>query len=189
MLSLGFVGTIRAGKDTLSDYLIRHYGFKKVSFGDAVRARASELQLPQNRETWQLLGQKERDKYGDEFWPFRVYELGKPILEINGSVAFNGLRYCSDVEILRGFLTRDFGIKLPLIWIDASFEIRHLRYGNALGGEISGEEFKIIDDKDRGIGDGACQETDKLRMMSDYHLLNESTPEYFFQEFLELGLL
>jgi len=64
---LGIVGTIGAGKDNASNYLVNHYSFFKVHMGNLVRALARKEKIKITRENLGRLQEKYHKKYGKEF--------------------------------------------------------------------------------------------------------------------------
>ncbi|MFH0831301.1 MAG: AAA family ATPase [archaeon] len=65
---LGLIGTIGAGKTTVSDYLVQKHGFYRVVMGDLVREVARQEGLGLTRENLQAIQKKYRDKYGQEYF-------------------------------------------------------------------------------------------------------------------------
>lgn len=64
---IGLLGTIGAGKTTVSDYLVKK-GFERVVMGDLVRDVAKKEGLKLTRENLQSIQKKYRDNYGQEYF-------------------------------------------------------------------------------------------------------------------------
>ena len=60
-IKVGLTGKMRAGKDTVTDYLVANYGFTKFAFGDALKEHANKIfDVPAGakpREIYQRFGQ------------------------------------------------------------------------------------------------------------------------------------
>ncbi|MBS3090391.1 dephospho-CoA kinase [Candidatus Pacearchaeota archaeon] len=65
---IGLLGTIGAGKTTVSDYLIKKHGFYRVGMGDLVREVTRQEGMELTRENLQAIQEKYRDKYGQEYF-------------------------------------------------------------------------------------------------------------------------
>lgn len=64
---LGIAGSIGAGKDLLSKYVVNRYSFYKIHMGDLVRALAKKEKIKITRENLQKLQEKYHKKHGKEF--------------------------------------------------------------------------------------------------------------------------
>ncbi|MDT3698601.1 MAG: hypothetical protein RO469_04165 [Thermincola sp.] len=71
-VKLALTGKMRSGKDTIAEYLIRQYNFKRFAFGDGIRKVCSEMFpeiVAQGKPRWlyQGIGQDLR-KYDPDVW-------------------------------------------------------------------------------------------------------------------------
>ncbi|MBU4338343.1 AAA family ATPase [Patescibacteria group bacterium] len=90
-------GKIACGKSTVSEVIVRHFGFPRVSFGDILRKYSRTQGLPQTREALQNLGQKILDQYGyDGFLKWAMDN--SPDTNWNGPLIIDGLRHIAVYE-------------------------------------------------------------------------------------------
>lgn len=84
---IGLLGTIGAGKTTVSDYLVKK-GFERVVMGDLVREVAIKEGLELTRENLQAIQKKYRDNFGQEYFIKEAVDIlkksGKEKLLIDG---------------------------------------------------------------------------------------------------------
>lgn len=71
--NIAIVAKMRAGKDTVADYLAQKYGYVKFAFGDELKRdfhrRYREIPRdPKPRAGYQFHGQFMREHYGDNVW-------------------------------------------------------------------------------------------------------------------------
>jgi len=85
-------GKIACGKSTVSEVIMRHFGFPKVSFGDILRKYSLIQNLPQTREVLQNLGQKILDQCGYDGFLKWVMD-NSPNIDWNGPLIIDGLRH------------------------------------------------------------------------------------------------
>jgi dephospho-CoA kinase len=84
---IGLIGTIGAGKTTVSDYLVKK-GFFRVVMGDLVREKTREKRMELTRENLQAVQKEYRGKFGEEYFiketVKRLKDSGKEKLLIDG---------------------------------------------------------------------------------------------------------
>lgn len=173
MLVLGLTGTIGAGKDVVSDYIVKEHGFNAFSCGDVIRTIADEEGLEPTRENLQMLGKEHRKKEGEGF-------LGKKAAEIanrkdSDRLVVNGIRNPEEVQALREELGEDF----VLIYIHADEETRfeRLKERARTGDPKTLEAFKEQDRKEK----------EKFRMeetfdMADEYIGNEGSLQELYNK-------
>ena len=93
MVIIGISGWARSGKDTIADYMVKTHGFKKLSFGQAVKDSLYALnpgslkeavdkdgwdivkQDPEVRRLLQRMGTEVgRNLYGEDFWVNQTFK-------------------------------------------------------------------------------------------------------------------
>ncbi len=118
MKIIGLVGLVGSGKDTVSEYIVKKYGYHMVSMGDIVREIATKLGRSHNRDDLQRTQKEYREKYGDEFFGEKVVER----IEGNGfeRVVINGIRIPQDVSVPKN----RFGKDMVVVLVDAGPKIR-----------------------------------------------------------------
>jgi len=113
---IGISGRARTGKDTIADYLVSHYGFTRLSFGDNVRDAVKaiygvdttkvadrEAVIPQfgksSRELLQFVGTDLcRVHVGQNVWVDRV---AQDVAETEGDIVFSDVRFDNEAEFIR----------------------------------------------------------------------------------------
>jgi len=63
---IGLVGEIASGKDTVADYLAKHYNSDTVSFSRPLREIADSLYIPQSRENLINIAVIMREQFGQD---------------------------------------------------------------------------------------------------------------------------
>lgn len=119
---LGIIGTIASGKDTLANFLVKNYGFKKITTSNFLRYEAEKKGIKCIRENLRKLQAQLRKEYGEDYIITKVIEtiLTKDHLRMK-KIALVGLRTPVDVELAK----KKLGAKI--IFLDAKPEIRFLR--------------------------------------------------------------
>jgi len=120
MLIIGITGKKRHGKDTVSDYLVEKYGFKKYVLADILKRALKEMFSLTDDQLW---GNKKEVK--DKFWNYSPREL----MQIVGT------------NLIRDQFDKDFFVKsLRKKILEESFErviVSDIRFLN---------EVKMIED-------------------------------------------
>ena len=97
------IGQAGSGKDTVADYLIGAYGFRKVAFADALKWDAAEYdpeRLKNDRRAYlQEYGEKMRNLHGEDYWVhklFNSFEYDEPFIVITDCRYPNEYKRCVD---------------------------------------------------------------------------------------------
>ncbi|MFH1248697.1 MAG: AAA family ATPase [archaeon] len=133
-IMLGLIGTIGAGKTTVSDYLVSK-GFERITMGDLVRLKAKEEGLEPTRDNLQSLQEKYRTKFGKDYF---IKEAIRKLKESEKFLSLiDGIRTPIDAKAAKLE-------KAILILVDASPPIRfeRLKSRKRTGDPQTFEEFK-----------------------------------------------
>ncbi len=121
MKVIGLTGLIGSGKDTVSDYISKKYGYRIVVMGDIVRELATELGRSHSRDNLHLTQKEYVEKYGIEYFAKRVVEK---IRRNNWQkVVINGIRRPEDASVPKGEFKKDMVVAL----VDAPPQVRFER--------------------------------------------------------------
>jgi dephospho-CoA kinase len=116
---LGLVGEIASGKDTVADYLKKHYGSSTISFSQPLREIIEILYLPINRQNMANAGIALRQYFGQDLLSKVIAEKVKR--EKTNLVTLPNVRLASDLDYLKkepGFM---------LVFLDTTAKIRFER--------------------------------------------------------------
>jgi hypothetical protein len=124
-------GRLRAGKTTLAHCLAEVLSCPQASFGDYVRAKASERGLPDDRATLQDLGER---LIANEGWP----AFCEHALALAGAgpgtvpIVVEGVRHVDALSTLRELFAP---VRVVLVHIDADEHVRSARMQHEIQGE------------------------------------------------------
>ena len=118
MKIIGITGTIGAGKGTIVDYLVTHYGYKHYSVRNFLIEEAQKQNLPLNRNTYVQIANKLREEHSPSFIIDELYKEAA----INGNDAIiESIRTEGEIDSLRK--EENF-----ILWaVDADPKIRYAR--------------------------------------------------------------
>jgi dephospho-CoA kinase len=138
-LSLVVCGKICSGKSSAIKFLIEKYPLSKVSFGDLVRRKASELGLEPTRESHQRLGYELFTNSGAKIL------LNEALDNLKSSaskyVVFDGVRHVSILTEIEAISRSTI-----VIYLEAEENIRFKRYqSKSPETKISVDDFRNID--------------------------------------------
>jgi len=118
---IGLTGSIGAGKDVVSKYLVSKYGYKQVTVGDVVREAMAKNGIEITRENSDAFSQKMRDENGVTYWIGQC--IKKVIDEKYEKAIIEAIRLPSDDEAVK----KAFGNDYILFKVDAEPMIRFQR--------------------------------------------------------------
>jgi dephospho-CoA kinase len=149
-LVVGITGLRAGGKDELSR-ILKEQGFNVRRVSDAVREECTKQGIiDPTTEQMQNIGDQGRINSGDNgFWAGRLLEI--LVREGNSCAAINGIRNPGEVFTLQ----RCLGDRFVLVGITAPIMMRYQRTLMRQEGHRDPkklEDFLVIDDRDRGIG-------------------------------------
>ena len=113
---IGVVGPIGSGKDTVSDYIAKKYGYTIVSYRDIVREETEKAGMEPTRENLQKIGGGYREKYGDDYFAKKVMEKAKHLEK----VVLKDMRRSSDVSVPKQY----FKSEMIIILVEANEKTR-----------------------------------------------------------------
>ena len=99
-MRIAFTGKAGSGKTTMANYLVKHFGFVRYSFADAVKEIAVELfnMEEKDRSLLQDIGTKLREIDAD-VWA--LYTLNKIEAEDHPNVVVDDCRFCNEAIMLK----------------------------------------------------------------------------------------
>ena len=179
MKIIGITGTLGAGKGTIVDYLIQHYGFKHYSVRGYLIEEAQRRGLEINRDTFVEVANDLRAKHSPSFITDELYRQA----EADGSNAvIESVRTPGEVESLRKqehFL---------LFAVDADPKIRYERV--VLRGSetdhISYETFLENEAREMASTDPNHQNIGRCMQMADHVFMNNGDFEELYRQVEEV---
>lgn len=175
MKIIGITGTLGAGKGTIVDYLIQHYGFKHYSVRGYLIEEAQRRGMELNRDTYVVVANDLRAKYGPSYITDQLYLQAA---ENGDNAVIESVRTPGEVESLRKhehFL---------LFGVDADPEIRYGRVVNRASetDQISFETFIENELREMSSTDPNHQNIGKCMQMADYIFLNNGDFQDLYQQ-------
>ncbi|UZE94092.1 MAG: AAA family ATPase [Candidatus Pacearchaeota archaeon] len=119
---LGVTGSASSGKDSVANYLVKKYNFKKITLSNYLRQEAIKRGKNCSRKSLRKLQAQLRKEYGDEYLISKIINtiLVKDHLRMK-NVVIVGLRTQAETKLAKEKL------KLKLIFVDAGPFIRYKR--------------------------------------------------------------
>ncbi len=111
---LALCGRMRSGKDSIADYLIEEFGYKKLSFAQALKEEVSkavgctveemneEPLRSQIRPVLQVWGTEFRRSQNPDYWVAKLRDKITDILEVAPYVVTD-VRFLNEISMLRNF--------------------------------------------------------------------------------------
>lgn len=114
--NIGLCGYMRAGKDTVADYLIREHGYQRMGFADALKEEVARgvgctpadlLEEPlrtQVRPVLQVWGTEFRRAQDPDYWTEQVRKKIVKEARVGGRrLVFNDVRFANEIALLREY--------------------------------------------------------------------------------------
>ena len=119
---IGVSGTVSSGKDSVANYLVEKYGFKKITLSNYLRAEARERGLSCDRDSLRKLQKKLRKEHGDDYLIKKVIDTiqKKDHMKMK-NVVIVGLRTVIETKLAKEKL------KAKIILVDADPFVRYKR--------------------------------------------------------------
>lgn len=165
---IGLTGYHRAGKDTVADYIEEEYGFRTLTFSDALKKRLKEQGKEITKMNMSKEGDKLRDKEGRAALAKELYRM----IENRGweRVVMNGFLSPEEMDYIRNEV-----MNFHLVEVQAAPMKRFKRRSE--DEPDNEEEFFKRDERDKEL-----KGADKVMEMSDYIVHNNSDLESLHQE-------
>ena len=172
---IGITGTLGAGKGTIVDYLISHYGFKHYSVRGYLIEEALKRGMELNRDTYVVVANDLRATYGPSYITDQLYLQAA---ENGDNAVIESIRTPGEVDSLRKhehFL---------LFGVDADPEIRYERVVNRASetDQISFETFIENEQREMSSTDPNHQNIGKCMQMADHVFLNNGDFQDLYQQ-------
>ena len=175
MKIIGITGTLGAGKGTIVDYLINHYGFKHYSVRGYLIEEALKRGMELNRDTYVVVANDLRATYGPSYITDQLYLQAAA----NGTDAvIESVRTPGEVESLRKHE------HFMLFGVDADPKIRYERVVNRASetDQISFETFIENEQREMSSNDTNHQYISKCMQMADHVFVNNGDFQELFQQ-------
>lgn len=179
---IGIVGLNGSGKETVAEYLVRHYGFEHRDLGQGIR---DELKMRGrdhlSRDEMRLLANEMRSKLGFSYWCKKAIDSIK-----SRDLVITSLRNPAEVEEIKkrnGIVVEVFADQ------ETRFErtIARVKGDSKKHGDIKSlEDFEEKESKELRNKDPSKQQLIKCIEMAGYRLDNNGTKLYLNKQIEEL---
>lgn len=179
MKIIGITGTLGAGKGTIVDYLIQHYGYKHYSVRGYLTEEAKRRGMEINRDTFVVVANDLREKHGPSYITDELYKQA----EAAGSNAIiESIRTPGEVESLRK------NEHFLLFAVDADPKIRYERVvnRNSETDHVSYETFIENEQREMSSTDPAHQNVGRCMEMADFVFHNDGDFEDLYRQVEEV---
>ena len=174
---IGLTGKNGSGKGTVADFL-KSRGFQYYSLSDIIREELKAKRIEITRDSLIRTGIKLREDFGPSVLADRISEK----LDSDKNYIIDSIRNPHEVETLK---------KLPLfrlINVEAPIKVRFERCKQRAreGAELTLEEFKKTEDRERKSKDPHAQQLDKTATLADFMINNSGSLETLEQKVVEV---
>lgn len=179
MKIIGITGTLGAGKGTIVEYLINHYGYKHFSVRGYLIEEATRRGLEINRDTFVMVANDLRANHSPSFITDELY---KQAAESGQNAIIESVRTPGEVESLRK--NADF----VLFAVDADPKTRYERIvnRNSETDHVSFETFMENEQREMSSTDPNHQNVGKCMQMADYVFQNNGNFEDLHRQIEEV---
>lgn len=172
---IGITGTLGAGKGTIVDYLINHYGYKHYSVRGYLTDEAKRRGMPINRDTFVVVANDLRTNHSPSYIIDELYKQA----ELSGNNAIiESIRTPGEVESLRK--NKHF----VLFAVDADPKIRYERIVNRASetDHVSFETFIENERREMSSDNPSHQNVGKCMQMADHVFQNNGDFEGLYAQ-------
>lgn len=179
MKIIGITGTLGAGKGTIVDYLLDHYGYKHYSVRGYLTEKAKRRGLEINRDTFVVVANDLRANHSPSYI---VDELYKQAEAAGGNAIIESVRTPGEVESLRK------NEHFLLFAVDADPKIRYERIvnRNSETDHVSFETFLENEQREMSSTDPNHQNVGKCMQMADFVFQNNGNFDDLYRQVEEI---
>ena len=179
MKIIGITGTLGAGKGTIVDYLIQHYGYKHYSVRGYLTEEAQRRGMDINRDTFVVVANDLREKYGPSYITDELYKQAEAA-GVNAII--ESVRTPGEVESLRK------NEHFLLFAVDADPKVRYDRVvlRNSETDHVSYETFIENEQREMSSTDPAHQNVGRCMEMADYVFHNDGDFDDLYRQVEEV---
>ncbi|MCQ2275480.1 MAG: AAA family ATPase [Bacteroidales bacterium] len=179
MKIIGITGTLGAGKGTIVDYLIQHYGYKHYSVRGYLTEEAERRGMEINRDTFVVVANDLREKYGPSYITDELYKQAEAA-GVNAII--ESVRTPGEVESLRK------NEHFLLFAVDADPKVRYDRVvlRNSETDHVSYETFIENEQREMSSTDPAHQNVGRCMEMADYVFHNDGDFDDLYRQVEEV---
>ena len=176
---IGITGTLGAGKGTIVDYLIQHYGYKHYSVRGYLTEEAERRGMEINRDTFVVVANDLREKYGPSYITDELYKQAEAA-GVNAII--ESVRTPGEVESLRK------NEHFLLFAVDADPKVRYDRVvlRNSETDHVSYETFIENEQREMSSTDPAHQNVGRCMEMADYVFHNDGDFDDLYRQVEEV---
>ncbi len=179
MKIIGITGTLGAGKGTIVEYLIQHYGYKHYSVRGYLTEEAKRRGMEINRDTFVQVGNDLREKNGPSFITDELYKQAEAA-GVNAII--ESVRTPGEVESLRK------NEHFLLFAVNADPKIRYERIvnRNSETDHVSFETFIENEQREMSSTDPNHQNIGRCMEMADFVFLNNGDFDNLYRQIEEV---
>ncbi|MBR4787278.1 MAG: AAA family ATPase [Bacteroidales bacterium] len=172
---IGITGTLGAGKGTIVDYLIQHYGYRHYSVRGYLIEEAERRGLPLNRDTFVVVANDLRATHSPSFITDELYKQAAAAGE---NAIIESVRTPGEVESLRK------NPNFVLFAVDADPKIRYERIVLRASetDHVSFETFVANEQREMSSDDPNHQNVGRCMQMADFVFHNDGDFELLYRQ-------
>ncbi len=175
MKIIGITGTMGAGKGTIVDYLIKHYGYTHYSVRGYLIEEAQRRGMTLNRDTFVVVANDLRALHGASFIVDELYRRAKAT---GGNAIIESIRTPGEVESLRQ------NEHFLLFAVDADPKIRYDRIVSRASetDHVTYETFLANEQREMDSTDPNHQNVGRCMQLADYVFQNDSDFDSLYRQ-------
>ncbi len=165
MKIIGITGTLGAGKGTIVDYLIQHYGYKHYSVRGYLTEEAKRRGMEINRDTFVVVANDLREKYGPSYITDELYKQAEAA---GANAIIESIRTPGEVESLR----KNKHFLLFAVNADPKIRYERIVLRNSETDHVTFETFMENEQREMNSTDPAHQNVGRCMEMADFVFQN-----------------